>query len=89
MFIWTFSDIVFFALMCIIVCFIVYKIINHTIHKLFYKNCKNCKHCKLMNVASCGDGADYRCDLDKTYKKLNKKMVKFHEPIFKRCKNFK
>lgn len=42
-----------------------------------------------MNVASYGDGADYRCDLDKTYKKLNKKMVKFHEQIFKRCKNFK
>lgn len=89
MFVWTFSDILFFVLICVIACFIVYNVIENIIHKLFYKNCKNCMHCKLMNVASYGDGAYYRCDLDKTCNKLNKRMIKFHEPIWKKCKNFK
>ena len=93
MVVWTFSDIVictvFCTLICIGLCFIAYNAIECVIHKLFYKNCRNCKHCKLANVAGYGDGADYRCELDKTYNKLNKRMVKFYEPIWKRCKNFK
>ena len=94
MIVWTFSDIVictvFCTLICIGLCFIAYTIVVNVIHKLFYKNCRNCKHCKLANVAGCGDGADYSCEVsDKPYERINKgRMVKSGEAIWRRCNKF-
>ena len=94
MVVWTFTEIVRACVVGLLglvaVGFILYGIVEYLIHKWFYKNCRKCKHCKLRNVASCGDGADYSCELsDKPYERLNKKgMVKYSEPIWRRCNKF-
>ena len=93
MVVWTFTEIiraVFVGLLGLVaVGFILYGIGDYLIHKLFYKNCRKCKHCKLLNVASCGGGADYSCEAsDKPYERLNKRMVKSYEPIWRRCNKF-
>ena len=70
----------FFGLLALVVVgYILYGIGDYLIHKWFYKNCRICKHCKLRNVASCGDGADYNCEVsDNPYKRINKNgIVKF------------
>lgn len=92
MIVWTFKDILFICFISLIftifICFILFEIFKHVMHKLFYKNCINCKHCKLTNVASCGDGADYSCTLTIPYVRLNNRMIKYNENIWRRCKNF-
>lgn len=94
MVVWTFTEIVRACVVGLLglvaVGFILYGIVEHIIHKLFYKNCRKCKHCKLLNVASCGDGADYSCEVsDKPYERINKgRMVKYSEAIWRRCKKF-
>ena len=94
MVVWTFTEIiraVFVGLLGLVaVGYIIYGIVEYLIHKWFYKNCRKCKHCKLLNVASCGDGADYSCEVsDKPYKRINKgRMVKSYEAIWRRCKKF-
>lgn len=79
----------------VLICLILYIIFGllyygviFIVHKLFYKNCRRCKHCQLGNVASCGDGADYFCDLVTPRKYLTNRMVKYSEPIWKCCKKF-
>ena len=94
MVVWTFTEIVravFVGLLGLVaVGFILYGIGDYLIHKLFYKNCRKCKHCKLLNVASCGGGADYSCEVsDKPYERINKcRMVKYSEAIWRRCNKF-
>ena len=94
MIVWTFTEIVRACVVGLLglvaVGCILYGIGDYLIHKLFYKNCRKCKHCKLRNVASCGDGADYSCEVsDKPYERINKgRMVKSYEPIWRRCKKF-
>ena len=94
MVVWTFTEIVravFVGVLGLVaVGFILYGIGDYLIHKLFYKNCRKCKHCKLRNVASCGDGADYSCEVsDKPYERINKgRMVKSYESIWRRCNKF-
>ena len=93
MVVWTFTEIVRACVVGLLglvaVGCILYEIGVYLIHKWFYKNCRKCKHCKLRNVASCGDGADYSCEVSDKPNRLNKNgMVKFHEPIWRRCKKF-
>ena len=94
MVVWTFTEIVravFVGLLGLVaVGFILYGIGDYLIHKLCYKNCRKCKHCKLLNVASCGGGADYSCEVsDKPYERINKgRMVKYSEAIWRRCNKF-
>ena len=94
MVVWIFTEIATVFLFGLLALFVVgcilYGIGAYLIHKRFYKNCRKCKHCKLRNVASFGDGADYSCELsDKLYERLNKKgMVKYSEPIWRRCNKF-
>ena len=94
MVVWTFTEIIRACVVGLLglvaVGCILYGIVDYLIHKLFYKNCRKCKHCKLRNVASCGDGADYSCEVsDKPYERINKgRMVKSYEPIWRRCKKF-
>ena len=94
MVVWTFTEIVravFVGLLGLVaVGFILYGIGDYLIHKLFYKNCRKCKHCKLLNVASCGGGADYSCEVsDKPYERINTgRMVKYSEDIWRRCNKF-
>ena len=94
MIVWTFTEIIRACVVGLLglvaVGCILYGIGEYLIHKWFYKNCRKCKHCKLRDVASCGDGADYSCEVsDNPYERINKgRMVKFGEPIWCRCKKF-
>ena len=93
MVVWTFTEIVravFVGLLGLVaVGFILYGIGDYLIHKLFYKNSRKCQHCKLHNVASSGGGADYSCEVsDNPYERINKRMVKSYEPIWRRCNKF-
>ena len=94
MIVWTFTEIIRACVVGLLglvaVGCILYGIGDYLIHKLFYKNCRKCKHCKLRNVASCGDGADYSCEVsDNPYERINKgRMVKSSEPIWRRYKKF-
>ena len=93
MVVWTFTEIIRACVVGLLglvaVGCILYEIGDYLIHKWFYKNCRKCKHCKLHNVASCGDGADYICKVSDKPNRLNKNgMVKFHEPIWRRCNKF-
>lgn len=52
------------ALLILVVCFVVMFIITKLIdlfNKLFRKNCFKCKHWYLHNVASFGDGCEFKC----------------------------
>ena len=78
MVVWTFTEIIRACVVgllgLVVVGFILYGIGEYIIHKL----------------ASCGDGADYSCEVsDKPYERINKgRMVKSYEPIWRRCNKF-
>ena len=90
--IWTFRDIMGAIIMGLFVLGIViatvYHIILYIVHMLFYKPCKKCKYCKLTNVASCGNGRDYKCTYGGGNERLADRMIGSQEDVWHKCNHF-
>lgn len=55
------------------------------------KNCYECKHWDLCNVASCGDGCEYRCkvrDDVSTYKRFHRMVSLNLHKFYTKCDKF-
>lgn len=58
--IYAFLEVIVILVVLVLIVLLVQGVIN-LYRKLFKKNCFKCKHWYLANVASFGDGCDYRC----------------------------
>lgn len=73
-----------------IIYFIVTWIIN-LYNRFFKKNCFNCKNWHLSNVASCGDGCEYRClkrDDISTFNRYHRMISMNCHAFYTKCKQF-
>lgn len=63
--VFTLGDWITLGLLALLIVFIIFYVIYSWImgifNKHFRKNCRYCKHWHLVNVASCGDGSEYKC----------------------------